>query len=129
MNHDSIYLIIDDNSIDRKIASMLMEKCMDNPKVFQVEDSNSGIDWIIKNRASFSEKLVILLDMQMPNIDGFGFLEDYEQLDEAFKNRNEIIMLSSMDNESFFTQKAVNNPLVKSVLNKPLDVDELRKVT
>lgn len=128
MSNNSFYLVIDDNSTDRTIASILLKKCLNNPEVHLEEGSKSAIEWIREKRSSIPEKLVILLDMLMPNVDGFGFLEAYESLDETLKDRNEIIMLSSMDEESSFTLKAKNHPLVKSVLPKPLNVDALKEV-
>jgi len=128
MSDNSFYLVVDDNPTDRTIASILLKKCLNNPEVHLEEDSDNAIEWIRENRSSISKKLVILLDMLMPNVDGFGFLEAYDRLDETSKSRSEIIMLSSMDEVSDFTFKAKNHPLVKCVLPKPLNIDVLKEV-
>ena len=128
MSEQSAFLIIDDNSIDRMISNTLLKKCLDNPEVYAKENVGDALNWLKSERINLDRKLIILLDMRMPDVDGFGFLEEYEKLDSSITANNDIIMLSAMDESSEQTQKAKLNPIVKAVLDKPLDVDALSQV-
>nr|WP_294936669.1 response regulator [uncultured Flavobacterium sp.] len=71
--------------------------------------------------------LVILLDIRMPEMDGFGFLSAYELLSEEIKRDTQIIMLSStLDSNDI--RKAKNNTYVKEIVSKPLPVEEFEKL-
>lgn len=125
MNNPLHFLIIDDNSIDRMIARKMLQKSMGNVVIYEADSSNEGIKWINKNRASVNDKLIILLDMQMPDVDGFGFLASYDELNDSVKKNNILFMLSSMNEGNDFFERAINNLHVKSVLSKPIDTEEL----
>jgi len=67
----------------------------------------------------------IFLDVNMPKIDGWEFLERYAKI-EVIKSPI-IIMLSTSINPSD-EHKAINNPLVKGFKNKPLSEEHLREL-
>ncbi|MFW5758999.1 MAG: response regulator, partial [Bacteroidota bacterium] len=73
---------------------------------------------------------LILLDIRMPEIDGFGFLERFEKLPDQIHQKVNIVMLSSsIDAEDF--RRAEENRFVKKFVNKPLKketIDMLRKI-
>lgn len=62
---------------------------------------------------------VIFLDIMMPIMDGFAFLEEYNKFGEDIREKSKIIMLST--SESFQDLNRANkSPLVQKFLNKPL---------
>ncbi|MFN0188206.1 MAG: two-component system response regulator, partial [Bacteroidia bacterium] len=66
----------------------------------------------------------IFLDIRMPEMDGFGFLEEFKKLSDTTKSKCTIVMLStSLDAEDF--DKAKSNPFVYRFLNKPLDKEKM----
>lgn len=68
---------------------------------------------------------IILLDINMPIMDGWQFLNVYEELN--FGNLIPIhIMSSSIDEKDL--DKAKNNALVKSYINKPFDSNSLKVI-
>lgn len=67
---------------------------------------------------------VILLDIQMPLMDGFDFLNKYSTLPQDKREKCNIIMVSSsLDFGDLSRAKA--NDQVLDLLKKPLDIDEL----
>ena len=127
MESNYTFLIIDDNAIDQIIATQLLKKVLGATKVNRANNGNEGIQWITTNRARFSESLIILLDIKMPEMDGFEFLVEYDALAEELKKDTQIFMLSStLDPDDI--KRAKSNPYVKSLLSKPLPIQEFREM-
>lgn len=121
------FLLIEDNVIDQLVTSQLLKKNLEIAEVNIANNGVEGIQWLHENKIGFNELLVILLDIRMPEMDGFEFLSEYEKLPEQFKKKTQIFMLSStLDSEDI--QRAKNNNYVQSLLEKPLAVKEFKKM-
>jgi CheY-like chemotaxis protein len=71
---------------------------------------------------------VIFLDINMPILDGFQFLEELEKYDADFVNNLKVVMLTSSINPED-EEKARKSRLVAEFLHKPLTEDSLKKLT
>jgi len=70
---------------------------------------------------------VIFLDIDMPLMDGFQFLDEFENLSALTRKKSRIVMLtSSINPQDFNRSKKYNN--VKMYLNKPLSHDSILKI-
>ena len=70
---------------------------------------------------------VIFLDIDMPLMDGFQFLDEFDKMSEYIKNNCSIIMLTSSINPQDLS-KAKKSHYVKKYINKPLTQDALEKL-
>ena len=70
---------------------------------------------------------IIFLDINMPELDGFGFLDEYRKLPKEFIINTRIIMLTSSLNDSD-KNKALYYKEVKNYLQKPLGADRLNRI-
>ncbi len=120
VNAQKIVMLIDDNDIDLKIN----EKVVGITKLFsQVIVCRSGEEALnyLKSNLTTPESLpdFILLDIQMPEMSGFEFLEQYKKLPASLIDVCVIAMLSSTLDFSDI-QRAKANPYVVKLLKKPL---------
>lgn len=113
-------LLVDDNDIDNFINERIITSSFFSEKVNVKTSAQAALDFL-KEHASNAEVLpeVIFLDLNMPVMDGFAFLKEYDKFPETLKNFSKIIVLSSSISPDDIN-KASTNPLVKKYLNKPL---------
>lgn len=123
MNLD-IVLLIDDSDIDNMVNKRVVQKAGLSIDITVRNSAQSAIDYLKDIAENDKERIpgVIFLDIRMPQIDGFGFLELFEELPSSIHQKSEIVMLSSSIDAADY-QKAMDNRFVKQFLNKPLQKD------
>lgn len=117
------FLIIDDSEIDQLITSMLLRK-HGITDIYVESGVEEGLAWLEANKTIFNHGLVILLDIKMPEKDGFDFLQAFQLLDNGIQQLTRVFMLSSTIDPRDMERALAYNP-VKNILNKPLSAPEL----
>lgn len=126
MTNKCRFLIVDDNHIDRMVAAMVLQQSFPQPSIKEAVTGLDALNWLLDNEEQIDENLIILLDIRMPEMDGFEFLEEYDKLQKEWKKKVQIVMLSSTVDPRD-VQRANENKHVKALLSKPLPFDELCK--
>lgn len=113
-------MLIDDNYIDLKINSkiIVISKLFD--EIIQCQSGEEALAYFTSH-ANEPEKLpnFILLDIQMPEMDGFEFLDNYKLFPPEWKDSCQVAMLSSTLDFGDI-RRAEANPYVLKLLKKPL---------
>ncbi|RZL56464.1 MAG: response regulator [Pedobacter sp.] len=127
-NRTGKVLLIDDNDIDLKINSKVIKLSDFFEEIILCQSGEEGIAYINKNLEN-PERLpdFILLDIQMPEMDGFEFLEIYKKFPQTFLENCKLAILSSTLDFGDI-KKAEANPLVIKLLKKPLYPNELQEL-
>ena len=121
-------MLIDDNEIDNLINQKMIEAASITENIYTHPGAKSAIEFL-KNmeKMEVADKVlpdIIFLDIDMPLMDGFQFLDEFEKLALATKTKCKIIMLtSSINPQDFSRSKKYTN--VRLYLNKPLSHDSI----
>lgn len=123
-----LVMLVDDNDTDNFISKRIIQL---THFARQIEIKNSGksaLEYLEEN-LNHIEKIpnLIFLDINMPIVDGFVFLIEFEKFPSNIKDKCKIIILSSSDNKRDI-DKIINNKLVIKFLTKPLTADAVKLV-
>lgn len=119
-------LLIDDNEVDNFITRQMLLKYEVAENIIVQEsamDALRFLDGIRNEPDQFPD--YIFLDIRMPEMDGFGFIEEYLLFPDALKDHCIIFMLTSSGDQKD-VERAAQYSYVKKFLRKPLDENILK---
>jgi CheY-like chemotaxis protein len=115
-------LLIDDNYIDNFVTRKILESGNFVEEIVVRQSPGDAIE-ALKIGAVVPD--VIFLDIRMPMMSGFEFLEEYDKLSIANKENIKIYMLSSSldptDMKQSVLNKYISNYIHKPITHKALD--------
>jgi response regulator RpfG family c-di-GMP phosphodiesterase len=117
-------ILIDDSAFDLFIYEKLLIKSGITRTVKTFNSAREALKFLIKEEGVLPQT-VILLDLQMPDMNGFEFVEEFTLLSETLKNKVKIFMLSSTI-DSRDIDEARSSPYIIELLPKPLEIELLK---
>jgi len=121
------FIVIDDSKLDCFIAEKIIQNTGRSESVKTFMTASEALDYI-KAASPTVQKTMLLVDIQMPVMNGFEFLEAFENAVPSDVRNNFVInLLSSSINESDMI-RAKGYKSVANFLNKPLTKVSLDKI-
>lgn len=123
-------LIVDDNEVDRYILERYIEKCQSDAILKTFINGREVMEFIkkeIHQNKAHNIKLMFL-DINMPILDGFGVLDELNDLvakEPQLKELKVVMVTSSTIQEEI--KKAKSYPFVKGYIFKPVDEQKLKE--
>lgn len=125
-------LLIDDDKATNFINEIIIRKSGVKTHIEVCNTAQRGLDFL-SSKGDFSHQIgypqpgIIFLDINMPGMNGWEFLEEYEKLPENQKAKIVVAMLTtSINPEDRFRSGANEN--VQAFISKPLTKEYLHQI-
>ena len=122
-------LLIDDDDLNNLISTKYIRKYFANSNITSCLNGKIAIDLITENKVKqpgFTYDY-ILLDLNMPVMNGWQFLDSYTCLTMDAKEKCNVFLLTSSIHADDL-QKASAYPFIKDYIVKPLFSDKICKI-
>jgi len=130
MKDISRFVVIDDDPLNNALCKMIIKLALGKMDVRTFTLPEKGFQFIKTEYAvNMNESTsIILLDLNMPIMSGWEFLERFEELDEIIKKQVKIYILSSSVDPRD-KERAGKNKDVEDYIVKPLTKEIVLEIT
>ena len=127
MNSLSRFILIDDDEINNMISSVTIKKMAKNAYIQSFLNPLDGFEHIVTEYSNPDQDFtaILFLDLSMPVMDGWEFLDRFGKLDAAIRDRITVYVLSSSEDNRDIN-KAKQNKNVSEYVSKPLTTETVR---
>jgi CheY-like chemotaxis protein len=115
------FIVIDDSELDCFIAEKMINHAVKDSQVLLFTEARKALSHI-ETAMPDSGRTIILLDILMPVMDGFAFMESYEKLPEKIRESYLVMGLTSSMNKRDLN-RLTEYPSLKRLIDKPLTAE------
>ncbi len=122
-------LLVDDDEASNFLHSIFINKLELGVDVNAALNGQEALDFILdKGVDKLAMPCMVMLDLRMPVVDGWKFMEMYEeQVPQELKEQMVIVLVTISDNADD-KAKAIANPYIADFSQKPLSDSTFRKL-
>ncbi len=122
-------MLMDDDEVNNFICSSIIQKCIPESRVISFLNGKQGLDYLesLLGKNDYNLPDLIFLDISMPVMNGWEFLDRYKKIANRFSKKIVLMMLTAsvLDKD---VKKAKTYDIVDDYISKPLKQEELFKV-
>ena len=119
-------LIIDDNEIDSFILERVLTVSQFDCQIRVEEWAQDGLRYL-QNLPAAELPHIIFLDINMPAMNGFEFMQQFSRLPDTIKNFCKVVLVTT-SNHVDDRERAVQDPFISGYLLKPVSTDKINEV-
>ena len=123
-NKKQHFIVIDDSKLDCFIAEKIIKNTGMSESIRSFQQAKDALNYIGTAPLDDHMDTIIFVDIQMPVMNGFEFVEAFEDLPPHIRSHYIIYVISSSINENDLN-RVRNFSSVKQFLNKPLTTSNL----
>ena len=118
-------MLIEDDNVNALLSKRLLEKFLITNGIFIVSNGEEALKFIVNYDPDFNTcPELIFLDIDMPVMDGFSFLESFDELTFLNKEKVQIVMLTNSNRPEDIEQCKQYG--IRHFLNKPLTEEKIK---
>jgi CheY-like chemotaxis protein len=121
-------LLVDDDQIANLIHKRTMESPPLNACVVARTDGRDALSYLTGTRdADYARPDLIFLDIRMPHMDGWEFLDLYRNLPSSQK-ADGVVLMTAVNSDPADRTKAGQYPEVRALISKTLTLEKIQSV-
>jgi CheY-like chemotaxis protein len=113
------FIVIDDDAINNMMCKFSIKKHFGATPIASFQHPQAALAAIRNTYHEGQRQTLLFLDIHMPGMNGWDFLEAFDTLDDSIKQQFIIYILSGSKNPKD-AEKAAAHPLVAGHISKPL---------
>lgn len=120
-------LLVDDDEISNYITEDLIKEINIAEEIAVATDGQQALAYLQQHPITLGQTnghILVLLDLNMPVMDGFEFMQEYQQ--QVWRNRVSVVMLTSSSNPKDIAR--AKKYAFAGYLQKPFNQAELAKI-
>jgi CheY-like chemotaxis protein len=121
------FIIVDDDTVNNTITRMMIKKILGDVETTIFTAPEQGLAFIQSEYSKIVKPTILLLDINMPTMTGWEFVEQFEKFSEVAKKQIAIYILSSSIDQRDKDQAEANH-YVKGFMSKPLTREVINSV-
>ncbi|WP_291115939.1 response regulator [Flavobacterium sp. UBA6135] len=118
--------IVDDDQIYRMIVSLMLKRIDPTLHINECENGKLGLTRLQYLKDSV-DSIIVLLDINMPHVDGWGFLEEIKKSNFYDIKKLTLYMVTSSTDERDI-ERASQYGFVKQLFHKPLSIENIKSI-
>ena len=118
------YILVDDDPFNNIISSEEIESTLGQVDIATFEMPEDGLAFIQHEYIKSLMPTILFLDINMPTLTGWEFMEQYNKFSDKVKNQISIYILSSSV-DPLDKYKAESNENIKGFISKPLESETI----
>lgn len=121
-------MLIDDDLAANYFHKIIIEDAKIGEKLKVFPSGQEALDYLASAKErSYALPDLILLDINMPRIDGWQFMEEFKRLGVGESSHTRVVMLTTSSNPRD-KERADKIEEIVDLINKPLSVEKLQKL-
>ena len=121
-------MLVDDNKYDNYYHERIIRNGDYASVIVAKTSAVEALGYLInKERTDYQHPDIIFLDINMPGMNGWEFLDEYDRLDAGLKSKVIIVMLTTSENPDD-QAKALSYPTLSGFRTKPLTAEMLDEI-